>query len=118
MHKDTNLIGIHANQKNQYINKIMHILFTEDELAKGIVVDDPGTSRSEREPLDINKIDLLKKAAFAKYKVKSNQQGEEWARYKKTANSLCYEYSNKRKQDKHSKSPFASFNHINQQDSE
>jgi len=92
MYEKTNLLGIHANAPNQWVNKVMRILFNQDELANGIVSDDPASSRSDRVPLDSAKVGLLKKAAFIKFKVNSDNEGAKWLEYKKTANSLCYEY--------------------------
>jgi len=43
-------------------------------LANGIISDDPASSRSDSVPLDNAKVELLKKAAFIKFKVKSNNE--------------------------------------------
>ena len=69
-------------------------------MANGIISDDPASSRSDSVPLDNAKVELLKKAAFIKFKVKSDNEGTKWLEYKKKANSLCYEYSKNNQQAK------------------
>lgn len=54
-----NLVAEHTSAKNKYVNKMMRILFTENELNKGYIIEDAKSS-SKRTPLDLNKIKILK----------------------------------------------------------
>jgi len=58
-YQSKNLIAVHANAPNKYINKVMAILFTPNELANGIIVDE-NSRESTKTPLDNTKITLLK----------------------------------------------------------
>jgi hypothetical protein len=43
---------------NKYVTAIMRILFTEEELKLGYIIEDKSTSK--RTPLDLERIQLLK----------------------------------------------------------
>ena len=58
LYNGKNLIRIPASQFNKYITALMEVLFSEDELAKGYIIE--GKSTSERTPLDLDRVKLLK----------------------------------------------------------
>jgi hypothetical protein len=58
MFKDKNLIKVPATQYNKYITQLMTILFSDEELKNGLIID--GKSISKRIPLDPERVQLLK----------------------------------------------------------
>jgi hypothetical protein len=58
IYKDKNLVTVHARKMNKYVTAIMRILFTEEELKLGYIIEDKSTSK--RTPLDLERIQLLK----------------------------------------------------------
>ena len=58
IYKDKNLVTVHAKKMNKYVTAIMRILFTEEELKLGYIIEDKTTSK--RTPLDLERIQLLK----------------------------------------------------------
>ena len=58
LYNGKNLIRIPASQFNKYITALMEVFFSEDELAKGYIIE--GKSTSERTPLDLDRVKLLK----------------------------------------------------------
>jgi hypothetical protein len=58
MLKDKNLIKVPATQYNKYITQLMTILFSDEELKNGLIID--GKSIYKRIPLDPERVQLLK----------------------------------------------------------
>jgi hypothetical protein len=59
-----NLIRLPASQFNKYITALMEVLFTEDELIKGYIIE--GKTSSERTPLNLERVQILKGSFFNK----------------------------------------------------
>ena len=98
---------------NKYVTAIMRILFTEEELKLGYIIEDKSTSK--RTPLDLERIQLLKSilsqftfaiylililyfknkldAIFVKFHVPEAKKGEVWIEMKSVANRLCMDLS-------------------------
>lgn len=57
MHEKRNLLNVQASALNKYVTALMEILFTENELANGIIKDK--NSQSKKEALDLKRVDLL-----------------------------------------------------------
>ena len=113
IYKDKNLVTVHARKMNKYVTAIMRILFTEEELKLGYIIEDKSTSK--RTPLDLERIQLLKSilsqftfaiylililyfknkldAIFVKYHVPEAKKGEVWIEMKSVANRLCMDLS-------------------------
>jgi hypothetical protein len=113
IYKDKNLVTVHARKMNKYVTAIMRILFTEEELKLGYIIEDKSTSK--RTPLDLERIQLLKSilsqftfaiylililyfknkldAIFVKYHVPEAKKGEVWVEMKSVANRLCMDLS-------------------------
>ena len=58
MYNGQNLLKFAASSQSKYTNGLMKILFTEQELAVGYIIEGPSTST--RTPLDNKRIYLLK----------------------------------------------------------
>jgi hypothetical protein len=55
-----NLVTEYASQPNKFITSIMRILFTQEELNNGAIIEDINKTTSKRNPLDLNRVKLLK----------------------------------------------------------
>jgi len=53
-----NLVAVHESAPNKWINKVMSILFTRDELGHGIIKDEKSRN-SKKRALDETKMKLL-----------------------------------------------------------
>ncbi len=107
IYKDKNLVTVHARKMNKYVTAIMRILFTEEELKLGYIIEDKSTSK--RTPLDLERVQLLKSilsqftfaiyfknkldTIFVKYHVPEAKKGEVWIEMKSVANRLCMDLS-------------------------
>jgi hypothetical protein len=120
IHKDKNLVTVHARKMNKYVTAIMRILFTEEELKLGYIIEDKSTSK--RTPLDLERIQLLKSilsqftfaiylililyfknkldAIFVKFHVPEAKKGEVWIEMKSVANRLCMDLSKAKNNNK------------------
>jgi hypothetical protein len=120
IYKDKNLVTVHARKMNKYVTAIMRILFTEEELKLGYIIEDKSTSK--RTPLDLERIQLLKSilsqftfaiylililyfknkldAIFVKYHVPEAKKGEVWIEMKSVANRLCMDLSKAKNNNK------------------
>ena len=58
MYEGTNLVSIEATAENKYVNAVMKVLFTEEELSTSLIIETK--SRSTKKPLDLEKVKLLK----------------------------------------------------------
>jgi hypothetical protein len=120
IYKDKNLVTVHARKMNKYVTAIMRILFTEEELKLGYIIEDKSTSK--RTPLDLERIQLLKSilsqftfaiylililyfknkldAIFVKFHVPEAKKGEVWIEMKSVANRLCMDLSKAKNNNK------------------
>jgi hypothetical protein len=57
MFGDKNLVDIVASNTNKFVTGCMSILYTDQELANGYIIDGPSTS--SRVPLNLDKFQLL-----------------------------------------------------------
>ena len=64
MYKDINLLDFPETTRNKYINRLMEILFTEQERNNGILLLPNAKTSSKREPLDNERIQHLKSKFF------------------------------------------------------
>jgi hypothetical protein len=55
-----NLVNEYASQPNKFITSIMRILFTQEELCNGAIIEDISKTTSKRNPLDLDRVKLLK----------------------------------------------------------
>jgi len=100
MFEGKNLLSMHASKPNKMVNALMSVLFTEEELAKGLIIEDIKNTRSQRIPLDLTKIKLLKNTLFIKYRTPESKQGKLWSEYINTANSFCRDCSAKAEKER------------------
>ncbi len=86
-----NLLGVYATQDNLYITKLTNILFTKDELKRGLIKDSQN-STSTREELNREKVELIKQAYNAKYKLTDDEaKRNAWEKIKRIVNRKCYD---------------------------
>ena len=57
-----NLLDIHSSQMNTYVTAVMKVLFTNEELNGGYIIE--GKSTSKRRPLDLERVNILKGKIF------------------------------------------------------
>jgi hypothetical protein len=89
MFGDMNLLGVYASQENLYITRLTSILFTKDELKRGLIKDN--NSNLTREDFDKDKVELIKQAYFAKYRLTDAEEKENaWQKIKSIVNRKCY----------------------------
>lgn len=62
MFNNINLVTIHANAFNKFVNAVMSTLFSDQELAEGYIID--GATKTARKALDPDRIKLLKGTSF------------------------------------------------------
>lgn len=53
-----NLVALCATSKEKYTTRLMEVLFTQRERNEGYIIENQ--SKSERKPLDLERISLLK----------------------------------------------------------
>jgi hypothetical protein len=62
-----------------FINDVMDILFTQEEIRKGIIPSCKNHGKkSSRKILDETKVELLKQAVFYKFKIEEDCKAEQW----------------------------------------
>lgn len=90
-YKEHNLLDIASAKKSRYIRGVMAILFTEEELANGILRDKDSDkkSRSSKIPLDFDRLDILKRAHEIKYRIRDDMKKESWDKVITLGNSFC-----------------------------
>jgi hypothetical protein len=62
MHNGLNLVGVAASSNTKFINRLMEILFSEQERRLGLIID--GQSVSQRQKLDGDRVKKLKSKCF------------------------------------------------------
>jgi hypothetical protein len=111
-----NLLSYGASTIEKYTTRLMEILFTQRERYEGYVIE--GKSKSDRKPLDLERIDLLKsiknkiliweyfklflyivEALFAKYSIPVKTQQETWSRMSNVAKRKCRDTTEPSAQD-------------------
>ena len=78
----------------KYTNTVLKTLFTKSELQNGYIIE--GTSSSQKEALDINRINMLKDAIKLKYKIPELSWQKTWKELKIKANRVCSDAKKKR----------------------
>jgi hypothetical protein len=64
MFKGKDLVAEFASKENKYITHIMKILFTEQERMSGLIIENTVNNKSDRRPLDLDRVKLLKGKDF------------------------------------------------------
>jgi hypothetical protein len=101
MHNGKNLLEIEAMSVHEYIIALMEELFSNSELSKGLIIEDPSlVNHSSRKPLDHDKIKMLKEAVFLRYEIPAEKKEEVWDRIKEIGNRKCRECRDKNKKKK------------------
>lgn len=59
-----NLAAIPKNKKSQFTNGVLRVLFTKEELASGLIIEEDDKSTSKRIALDLERVKLLKGKLF------------------------------------------------------
>ncbi len=67
MYNGKNLIDIRAPNVKKYGLKLASLLFTETELAEGVI--NPCDRKTDRKPLDKKRVDLIQEAIMLKYEL-------------------------------------------------
>ncbi len=71
------------------MTRALIVVFERSVLAKSIVKEE--TSTSDREALDEEKIELIKKAYFVRFEIKEKDQTTKWQWAKTILNRKCYD---------------------------
>jgi hypothetical protein len=101
LYKNENLLDIPQKKKSKYINAVMAILFTSNELLNGIIIDESmKKSKSTRSALEYERVKLLRQACEIKFRVADDLKAESWIETIKIANRYCYDSVKKDKTKK------------------
>jgi hypothetical protein len=78
----------------QFINEVMDILFTPDELRKGYIPSTKNTGKkSARDELEQQRVEILKQAVHIKFKAQEDEKAKVWEDARIKANRHCYDES-------------------------
>ena len=88
------MLAIDANSMKKYTNTVLKTLFTKSELQNGYIIE--GTSSSQKEALDLERINLLKEAIRLKYKIPELTWQKTWKELKIRANRVCSDAKKKK----------------------
>ena len=97
MHNGKNLVAIHASAMNKYFTTLMTILFTEEELKSGLIIEKG--SKSKRDALDNERVNKLKEALFIKYNVPELKREIIWKSMSEVAKRKCRDSDKSDKSD-------------------
>lgn len=89
-----NLLTLEFTVLNKYVIGVMETLFTNEELKTSIIKSNK--SRSKRNSLDENKINILKLAVKHKFKVPERKMPSTWREVLKVAKRRCYDSDKKK----------------------
>ena len=77
MFNGKNLLHIHESAENKYVTSLTHLLFTEKELIESYVYE--GKSCSRYKQLDLERVNLIRQAWVAKWKIKPENEEQKWS---------------------------------------
>ena len=83
---------------NKYTTKLMKILFTQEELEDGYIIE--GKSSSKRKALDEERVELLKQAIKIKFEIDDLEWEKTWYEMKKVACGTCSAATKNKKKQK------------------
>lgn len=97
-YKKHNLLDFPSDKNSRYVRAVMAVLFTLEELGKGIIIDENNTTcKSSRKKLDPVRVKLLKEAYEIKYRIKDDQKKATWETVIELGNSYCRDCTKKLK---------------------
>ncbi|CAF0970294.1 unnamed protein product [Brachionus calyciflorus] len=95
VYNDIDLLTIDQSAFNKYVIAVMEALFTYDELSNGLIKSD--NSKSKRQTLDIERVNILRQAVKHKFKVPNRKMTSTWNEVCKIAKRCCYDSIKKKK---------------------
>ncbi len=69
--ENKNLLDYNASSFSKYTTLLMKVLFTEEEMAEGFLIE--GASTSKKTPLDLERVDVILRATVKKYNVEDHK---------------------------------------------
>jgi hypothetical protein len=89
MFNGNNLLDTVGADVKKFALKVFIKLFTAQERTVGLIIEK--ASRSEKTPLDLVRVSLLRQAVENKFRITSDIRSVTWVRVKKACNRNCYD---------------------------